>query len=441
MNKENIVLIIGSGGKEKFQFLIELTKLNKKVVVMDLSDNKNLKYPKNITTIFLPKLDKKTVKKGVDTLLLNFNIEAPGSILESALETTAYIRDYLKLSGFSLEKTMIARDKTLMSKMLQDNEIRTPQFQSFSKNDNAKHILSLASKFEYPIILKPTMGSSNVGLRYIKSPNSFWKYYQDALLEVKESPFKKYEASKWLDGWILNEYIDGKEVEVDLYIKKGKIAFKIVQEKTLIFKHGEFIDENNAVIPTITLTDKEKKDLDIELNKLAKTVWNNMAKPCNVNYFNIYAEYIIDKKSKSFCIEFALRTGGALLPKSVYMSTGVSTFEIVAKSLLNQPTEIPKKISNKGVCWQIIFSNYSGIYRGMEGIDKINNNITIIPAKKEGEKIIVPQADYLCYILTEGETSIEASNKLAKALSNAYVLTENSEGKIEKSKIPTTPLF
>lgn len=434
------VIIIGSGGQNKFGFLKELQKLGKNVVLLDAKDNAHLKYPKGVETIFLPSLDKNTVMEKIGILEKTYNFTAVGTIFEHCIETAALVREHLCLPGFSYKKTLISRNKILMMDFLKKAGVRIPAYEPFVSNMPKKDILKLAKNFNAPFILKLAMGSANVGLRLVRAEEDFWHCYQGGLQDAKNYHLKKYELNDWSKEWLISEYIGGKEIEADMYIEEGKIRFKAIQEKTLIFEHGEFIDENNAVIPALTLTNNELAKLDNELNKLAKAVWEHIAKPCGVKYFPVYSEFRIDKDGKPYCLEFTLRIGGALMPLSVLKSTGVNTFEIAARSLLGLKTSIPSKLNNRGVCWQILFSDRLGIYCGIGGVEK-TRGLSVIPFKRKGTAIKTPQSEYLCCIFAEARTSKDASNNVATALNNAHILVKGNSGRIDKVEIPVTNFY
>lgn len=430
------VLIIGSGGTTKFGFLEEIKKLGRNAVVIDAKENFSIKYPEGMEVVFLQDMAKEKIFEKAATLNEKYRFEAVGTIFEPCIETAAFVREKLHLPGFLYEKTMFARNKALMMRLLETAGVSVPKFKIFTKDEPKEKILSLTKDFKAPFILKPAMACSNLGLRKISSHDFFWESFQKALVDIQSNFYKNNESEDWSKEWLLCEYIDGKEIEADTYIEKEHICFKAVQEKTLIFEDDEMIYENNAVIPTLTFSEKETKNLEFELEKLARTVWLNIAKPSGVKYFNIYSEFRIDRNGKPYCLEFTLRIGGAVMPLSVLKSTGVNTFEIAARTLLGMKMPIPPAHTNKGVCWQMIFSDRNGVYRGVEGLD--GSGLLLIPFKNNGDEIKTPQSDYLSCVLAEAENAKKASDMVATALRKAFVLIESPDGKIEKIEIPVS---
>lgn len=437
---KEVVLVIGSGGKSKFGFLEELVKLNKNVIVIDGEDRCDEKYPDKVKTIFLPSLNKKNIINEVKSLTKSYKITSVGTILEPCMETAAYVRDYLGLPGYSYDKILWARNKARIYDLVSSAGLNAPKFEVFNKNDSKEKILSLTKDFITPFILKPTMGAANVGLRCIRSHNDFWRCYNEALKDTNNEYDNIHSFKDVSNEWLICEYISGREIEAHLYLEEGNISFFLTKEKPLTFERGEIIEENNAVTPPVTLTDKDKKYFEQTINKFAKVVYEKIVKPCSVKYWTFFGEFKLNDNGEFCCLEYTLRIGGAIDPYSILRSSGVNMFEIAARAQVGLKTEIPSKLLNNGVCYQVIFSDRSGIFKGFSGLDNLDE-FEFFPLKKIGTMIEIPHSDYLAFILAKAKTPQEASNKIATTLKKARVLVETKDGVINEVKIPTMPIM
>ncbi len=293
---QKAALVIGSGGKTKFGFLEQLSKLASNVIVIDGRENSNLKFPEGIKTVFLQTLDEKSVTDAVESLKSHYQITTVGTISEPCMETAAKVRGYLNLQGISYEKILLTRNKGLMRNFLAQAGLKMPKHKTFHRTDRKEDIVSLTKEFSLPFILKPTTGAANRGLRLIRSYNGFWNSYQKALADVNDYQGKHYEYQNAADEWMICEYIRGKEVETDLYLEEGKIAFNAIREKPLIFEREETIEENSSIIPPLTLTKTELSNLETAIRSLSKLVHEKIARPSFVKYFTIFAEFRINNQ-------------------------------------------------------------------------------------------------------------------------------------------------
>jgi biotin carboxylase len=318
-----------------------------------------------------------------------------------------------------------------MYRFLKREKILGPKFRVFKKGITQKSILNVAKGLKYPLVIKPTLGAGNTGVRFVRSAKDLWKQYSSTLKEVNHHGFETFDFRPWAGEWIMCEFVEGKEVEADLYVEKGKIKFKIVQDKPLLVERNGVLEENTSVTPPVSLTRTETQNLDKALLKLAKVVYERLARPCGIKYFTLYPEYIIDKNGTCHCLEFALRICGAIGPMIIQKSTGVNMMEIFARASLGLKTRIKKRKVTRAVCWQTLLSDRCGIFCGLKGLGRAD---TFMYAKK-GDYILTPQSDYIASVITEGKSPHDALDRMALILKDVRIIMKTKNG-IEK--IPVT---
>jgi len=435
---QKAVLVIGSGGKTKLGFIEQLSTLVSQVIIIDGSEHAQLKYPGGTKTVFLQTLDEKSIIDTVQLLKSSYQITAVGTISEPCMEVSAKVRGYLHLPGVPYEKILLTRNKSLMRDFLAKAGVKMPRCETFHRTDSKDAIIATATKFSPPFILKPTTGAANRGLRLVRSYDGFWSAYQKALADVDDYQGKRYEYRNVADEWMICEYIRGKEVETDLYLEEGKIAFNAIREKPLIFEREETIEENSSIIPPLTLTKSELTSLNLAIKSLSGLIYEEIARPSSVKYLTVFAEFRITAGGDVYCLEYTLRPAGALCPLIIQKGTGVDIFEIAARCTIGQRTVIPKKLLNKSVYFQILYSNCTGTYRGISGL-KTSDSLAFIPNKNDGDVIKIPQSDYLAFILAEAATQQDLLKEVTSSLENAKILVEAGEGKIKEIGIPLPP--
>ncbi|MEO0202558.1 MAG: D-alanine--D-alanine ligase [candidate division WOR-3 bacterium] len=142
------------------------------------------------------------------------------------------IQSYLELknkkyTGSGSFASFISIDKVIFKSLLIQNNILTPKFINFSKEDELNILIdNILRSFEFPVVIKPRYEGSSVGVHILKDRKN--------LEEVIEFIVSKYNYG------IVEEFIKGREITIGI-LGTGKNAFAlpIVEIRPII---SEFYD-------------------------------------------------------------------------------------------------------------------------------------------------------------------------------------------------------
>jgi biotin carboxylase len=429
------ILIIGSGGRTKFGFLRQLLAYGYRPFVIDPISNSRLVYPSGVVSYFVESLGRHELLRVSETLAAKNLFKGTASIYEPCLEGAALVREALGHAGFGIAETAIARNKHLMYEFLIAAGIAVAPFERINV-ENREGASARLRSYPWPCVLKPPFGWGNIGVKVIRPERAPDEALSRAVKEYYMGIDGTFHISDPHSDWLLCEYISGKEVEVDQYVVSGKTMFRGIHEKTLIRQHGSSIEENNAVTPVLTLTPEELSAIDEVTEKLALAVHERLAEPRGIRSFMLYSEYRMENKRGPICLEFSLRIGGGLVPLSLQRSTGTDLFKLAAASIAGIHVR-PSSHSRKRACyWQVLYSDRPGIYRGCDFSPV--NGVKFIPIMRIGERILVPQSDYLAYVIAGGVAPEAASERAKIWLSKAVVKVETNDG-VRLVPVPLPP--
>jgi len=142
------------------------------------------------------------------------------------------IQSYLELKGKKYTgsgpfASFLGIDKVIFKHFLIQNNILTPKFLSFSKDDNLDNLIENTIKnFNFPIVIKPRYEGSSVDVYILKDDKN--------LREILNLIIEKYNFG------IVEEFISGREITIGI-LGTGKNAFAlpIIEIKPII---SEFYD-------------------------------------------------------------------------------------------------------------------------------------------------------------------------------------------------------
>lgn len=418
------ILIIGSGGSTKYDYLDQLDKLGAEIILLE-PENKN-PHPK-YKTFFCSFKDVKTIIEKAKEIASNFSIKYVDTIFELTMEAVAEVRVALSLPGLTPDLVNVGRKKTIMAQFMKEHGIRTAPFIIFDRDDPLEKVREEMLKYkDTSWILRPDCLGANIGVRRIKNANDFIKIYNEAQYDITNHPYNNYIFYETAKKWIVCKYIEGHEIETEVCIHKGEIIFTAYLFKTISNETQYGIEENRYITPVPWLKKDQLKDLDIQIQKIGKHVYEHIMKPVNKKTLVIHPEFLIDKHNNAYTIEFAFRNGGGLNPSRIKESTGINPYYLSAAATLDMDLDIKTKDKITGSGYQMIFSDRPGTFEEIKGIEEFEG-LSIISDASPGYKIATPQAEALTSLTFSADTSEEVDRMLNRAVKNAKVIVDGRE--------------
>jgi len=301
----------------------------------------------------------------------NIGIDGVTSIASDiVMPTVNYIADKLGLVGNSMEATKVSTDKFKMRKALSGAGLPCPKFAFYAESNFKK-----GSQFTFPVIVKPTDRSGSRGVTKVYDP----KEVNGAIERALESSMN--------ERAIVEEFIEGKELSVEMISYQGKHHFLAMTDKTTT---GEpFFVEMGHQQPAQINHSIKSKILGIVRNALDILKIKNGAS---------HSEILLTQREDIVIVEVAGRMGGDFIGSHlVYHTTGFDYVKAVIEIALGdfEMEDYKSDIENKA---QVYFLTAKpGIVKKVKNMEHLFNDVLLAkPLVNEGDII---------------EGSIDSSNK------------------------------
>lgn len=241
------------------------------------------------------------------------------------IPTISYVASHLKLSGNSIECSLLTTNKSLMRKCFNENNIECPRFITVSEF-KAEDFES----FTYPVIIKPSDRSGSLGVIKATSIDECKKAIENAV----NVSFSK--------TCVVEEFIKGKEVSVETVSFKGQHRIITITDKEIT--EAPYFVELAHHQPSSLSEEIKNKILEMSLTILKATKVENGAS---------HIELMITEEGRVYPIEIGSRMGGDFIGSDlVPLSTGFDYLQAVLDIALDQYI-LPESIQSTA---------FSGVY-------------------------------------------------------------------------------
>lgn len=173
---------------------------------------------------------------------------------ESAVIAVAAVAEALGLPGIGLEAALCSRNKFLMRQAYQQAGAPIPSFRFVEELDDA---LSAADEFEYPVILKPTMGAGSHFVFRVDTPEEMAERFARAKKGIQNMFWVLSEADGvdlGPQGLLVESFLDGREYLIEALAWDDEVYLGSVVDR--ITAEGETFDDDVHHAPT-SLSDKD----------------------------------------------------------------------------------------------------------------------------------------------------------------------------------------
>lgn len=403
--KEKTILLINTGPAKKKFIIQRLKSLGLKIIAVNKEKNWAEPYVDHwIITDTFNHAD--TINNIRAFVMANPSIKIDGALTfwEDDVLLASKIIDKFNLIGIPYNVAKGIRNKFLFRKFCEEHHLPVPQYKLIKNKEDLKLI---CQTFAFPLVIKPVFGSSSAYVVKIENQEELYNTYD----YIKKNISTAIESSltEGLDIMI-EEYIDGDEVDIDLLLQNGKIKFYSITDN---YKTNEpFFIETGFSIPS-SLPQKDQNDL---LEMAADTL-----EQLRVQNGCVHFEAKSTKKGP-VPIEINLRMGGDEVYSFMKGAWNVDMIENAAKIAtgifikINKP-ETPKKYFTG----QDFLSESSGILVKLDINDEIKKKKYLEELhfyKEIGDPILVPPEgyEYLGWITVSGDNLLDAEDNLDEAL-------------------------
>lgn len=187
------------------------------------------------------------------------------------------------------------RNKVLMKKLLAKANIPVAPMKQLNNPSDAFDFLD---EFGFPVIIKPSFGSSSVGIKIINNEEEMLavldEIYSSNPVNNADTP-TNYHIEKWIDGDLFH---------TDGVLYEGKLNFITVSkyiQGCLSFRHG-------GVTGSYLLDDKNP--LTEKLEEFTKNIIKALP---SLKFMTFHCEIFVSYQNQLICCEIAARPGGGLV--------------------------------------------------------------------------------------------------------------------------------
>ncbi|WP_200792889.1 ATP-grasp domain-containing protein [Bacillus massilinigeriensis] len=308
------------------------------------------------------------------------------------VRAVAYACEKLGLIGISYDAALKSTDKGEMIKAFEANGVKHPWYFILKELDELK---SIESKLVYPCISKPVDSSGSRGVVLINSQEELETAIAYSLSHGRNA------------GVIIEEYMQGDEVSVEIMVYNGTVHVLAVTDKL-----------TNGAPHFVEMLHSQPSCLGDENICRIKELAIKAVIALGITNGPAHVEIMLTKNGPKI-IELGARMGGDFISTHlVPLSTGIDMVKAVINIACGEDVDLSPNL-NKGSSIQYI-SGDKGYIKSIEGLDtagKIDGIFEIKMLKNVGEQSreICSSHDRLGYIIAQGSTAIEAMHICKKA--------------------------
>ncbi len=324
---------------------------------------------------------------------------------DQVLQVVAQVSEELGLPCYIDFKTAEnVSKKSYMKKVFSENGIPTSQFVIMEQLDVEKTKL-----LNYPLIVKPVDSYSSRGVCKVTSPQELSVAFENA---VNISRTKTA---------IVEEFVEGDEISVDVYVENGKAHILCLTNLYKIGEDGKFVI-NRSRIPA-EVTPSVKAMIEDAAQKIADA-FGLKNTPMLIQ--------LISTGEKISVVEFCARTGGGIKFLMIKKESGFDVVKAVVDLTLGIKPHVEKhNIPQKVTVNEFVYCN-QGKLKQLEGFDELLKEGIIddykqfkSPGTEFGK--INGSGDRVAYFSIEADTSEEVLEKHRLANSRIRAISEKGE--------------
>ena len=328
---------------------------------------------------------------------------------DQALLTVACVSEQLSLPCYIDYKTALnVTNKSFMKKVFVKNNIPTAKHLILGELDTAK-----ISKLKYPLIVKPVDCNSSKGVKKVLTEKELHNAFSEA---VQLSRTKTA---------IIEEFVQGREISVDVYVENGKAHILAVSNSDKIADADKFV---------IWRSRYPADESSPKLNQLVAETVQKIADSFGIKDAPMLVQMITDGENV-YVLEFSARTGGGVKYRLIKKVSGFDVISAVIDLTLGiKPHVEISEPENKYISNEFIYCR-PGIFERLEGFEEakqagIISEYFLFKWKGAQFDSISNSGDRIAGFTIQGDSDEEMCEKHNKALEMIRVLNTNGENMI-----------
>lgn len=397
------------GGLPQIALMKELKSRGISVVLADRNEKvagrayADIFYP--VSTLDVEGIKNVAITEKVDFLL--------SVCADQVLQVVAEVSEDLGLPCYIDYKTAVnVSKKSYMKDIFVKNDIPTSKHVILEKLEPAK-----ISHLQYPLIVKPVDSYSSRGVRRVES------------FEELETAFAEAVEISRTKTAIVEEFVVGDELTVDVYVEEGKAHVLCISNLYKIGEDGKFVINRSRIPGDVT---------EAIAAQIAETA-QKIADAFGLKNTPVLIQLISDG-TKIAVVEFCARTGGGIKFLMIQKISGFDVVKAVLDLTMGQKPHVGQiKKADKLTVNEFVYCNPGEFVRA-EGFEQLLAEGTIAefsvfkaPGTVFGD--IGSSGDRLAYFSVEAATEQELKEKHARANAAIKAVGTNGEDLIRHDLI------
>eukprot|EP00931_Biecheleriopsis_adriatica_P003090 TRINITY_DN10437_c0_g4_i1.p1 TRINITY_DN10437_c0_g4~~TRINITY_DN10437_c0_g4_i1.p1 ORF type:complete len:628 (+),score=102.92 TRINITY_DN10437_c0_g4_i1:255-1886(+) len=345
---------------------------------------------------------------------------------ELSVPVVARLCEVLGLPGHSPAAVDKARDKHLTRAEMKAAGLPTPKNMLIH---SLRDLQTASATVGFPAVIKPISGAASLGVKKVMSRDDLEHSYKEVIedlsrlvvssgaLEQDDGSGKGVKADTAMDCTILMEqYLDGSEVDVDVVMSGGKWRYAAVTDNGPTLE--PYFNETWALCPSMLPSKQQKELKDLSVTTLECLGFQD-------GVFHVECKYTSHGPQ---LIEVNARMGGGQVHETNLRVWGVDLVEETLFSAAGIPSRphIPSKEPPGGaVAYCDINAERSGTLQNLDFLSALRSRQGVVwarPYVKEGSRVVGPQdglPTWIAEIVVQQATSKQALDFLFKLQNEA----------------------
>lgn len=349
---------------------------------------------------------KEVMEKINEFKLKNPGIRIDGVVTfwEESVLLTSKICDTYNFIGIPHSISSKTRNKHMFRNFCRENNVKVPVCKLIKKKEE---LVDISKEMKFPIVIKPVYGSSSAFVIKVDNYDELLSTYNYICSNI----LTHEDAHEWDNLDILvEEYIDGDEVDIDMLIQNGKVKFHSITDNRKT--REPFFVETGWSIPSV-LPEKNKQDLV----DMAEYVLEKLGVQNGCVHFEAKST-----NNGPVPIEVNLRMGGDEVYMFIKTAWRVDMIDNVLKIAFGE--YIPKIVKPEKPYRYLVSEDFlpdaSGtlvkVYIDPE-LKKMKNVEQVVFLKEIGDSVFAPPAgyEYLGWMVASGDSLPDAQDNLNEA--------------------------
>lgn len=317
------------------------------------------------------------------------------------MRSVAYAANKLGLVGISYDTAIKATDKGEMIKAFEASNVEHPWYYILSSLDELE---TVENRITFPCISKPVDNAGSRGVMLVHSRG-----------ELNEAV--KYSSLNGRNGGvIIEEYLEGSEVSVEIIVVDGTVHILQITDK-LTTGAPHFVEMGHSQPSQL-----EDENIDAIRDLAVRAV-----RAVGINNGPAHVEIMLTKKGPRM-IELGARMGGdCITTHLVPLSTGIDMIKATIDICLGDVPDLEYKF-HKGSAIRYLRQSHGTIQK-IEGVETAKSyegvkQVTFVKEIGDSVKNINSSVDRIGYVIAQAESAVQAVNCCEMAMNSIAVLVK-----------------